>query len=69
MKPASENTVLTLGCAIQLGGNILREMMGTDIANTLNGQSISQKQLYATIGNRLTRLLIDKYAKQTAPKV
>ena len=61
MKPSSEQSVLTLGVAIQLGANIMREMMGTDIGNTLAGQSMSQKQLYATIGNRLTRILLEKH--------
>jgi len=60
MKTSSEVSVLTMGCAITLGGEIARRVVGKNISDTLSGEVITPNQLYQVIGQRIAARLIER---------
>lgn len=51
----SENTVLTVSNAIALTTNIVQELLGNEIANTLNGSELSSSALHGIIGSQINK--------------
>ncbi len=53
MKIESKQTIVTLANAIELAGNIINNLMGNEVANTLEGNPINKSTLNEIISMRV----------------
>lgn len=65
MHMQSENTVLTISNAIALTTNVIQELSGNEIANTLDGSELSSAALHGIIGSQINK----NFSNYTSQKV
>ena len=53
MQPQSQSTVMTLANAVVLTTGIVKEISGTEVANTLNGSRLSRAALASLVCSRI----------------